>query len=323
MRSSKSATAAVAAAAALLLTQGIGQPARAQPTIAAPSRNFDVGNLHVERFGQGSPALILIPGLSMGAWTWTGQIATFSADHAVYAVTIDGFDGTPTAPPPIISKADAAIVQLVKQEDLVKPVLIGHSIGGHLALRLVEEHSDLFACAVLVDTMPYYPPPAPGQSAQQREQGIAQLADGIQSAPDWLYEEQTRSAVAGMVTDGHEADAVVQHSLSSDRATLAAAMTEMSTEDLRPKLGDIAIPVLVVAPVSPHAPYMNQALRALAPDQLTTAVRDWYLSQYLGAKTVTVETIANSKHFIMLDQPDALNAAIKGFLLALTPAAKP
>src|SRR5271166_4438814 len=167
MRPKKSATAGAAAVAAALLSQGAGQPATAQPTIAAPSRSFSVGNLHVERFGQGSPALILIPGLSMGAWTWTGQIATFSADHAVYAVTIDGFDGTPTAPPPIIAKADAAIVQLVRQENLVKPVLVGHSIGGHVALRLVEENADLFACAVLVDVMPYFPPPTPGQSPAQ------------------------------------------------------------------------------------------------------------------------------------------------------------
>src|SRR5215472_5763414 len=108
--------------AVLLAVCCIGPPAFAQATISAPSRTFDVGNLHVERFGQGSPALILIPGLSMGAWTWTGQIATFASDHAVYAVTIDGFDGTPTSPPPVIAKADAAIMQLVKQENLVKPV---------------------------------------------------------------------------------------------------------------------------------------------------------------------------------------------------------
>jgi pimeloyl-ACP methyl ester carboxylesterase len=323
MTSRRSATAAVAAVAAVLLTQAVGRPACAQPTIAAPAKTFDVGNLHVERFGHGSPALILIPGLSMGAWTWTGQIATFSSDHTVYAVTIDGFDGTPIAPPPIISKADAAILALVKQEDLVKPILIGHSLGGHLALRLVEEHSDLFSCAVLVDVMPYFPPPTAGQSDQQRAQGIQQLADGIQSAPDWLYEEQMRSAIAGLVTDSHEADVVTQHSLSSDRATLAAATTEMSMEDLRPKLGDIAVPVLVVAPVSSQAPYMNQTLRALTPDQLTTTVRAWYAGQYIGAKTVTVETIANSKHFIMLDQPDALNAAIKTFLSTLAPAEKP
>ena len=323
MRSRTFATAAVAAIAAVTLTQSMGQPAIAQPTIAAPSRSFDVGNLHVERFGQGSPALILIPGLSMGAWTWTGQIATFAGDHAVYAVTIDGFDGTPVSPPPIIAKADTAILQLVKQENLVKPVLVGHSLGGHLALRLVEEHSDLFACAVLLDTMPYFPPPAAGQSAQQREQGIEQLAEGIQTAPDWLYEEQTRATVSGMVTDAHEVDAVVQHSLTSDRTTLAQATTEMSTEDLRPKLADISVPVLVVAPVSSQAPYMNAALRALTPDQLTATVRDWYAGQYAGAKTVTVQTIANSKHFIMLDQPDALNAEIRTFLNALSPVVKP
>jgi pimeloyl-ACP methyl ester carboxylesterase len=315
MRTWKSAAAAVAAA---LAVSTIGHNATAQPAIPAPSRTFDVGNLHVQRFGQGSPALILIPGLSMGAWTWTAQIATFATDHAVYAVTIDGFDGTPISPPPIIPKADAAIMQLVKQENLTKPVLVGHSIGGHLALRLLEEHSDVFAGAVLVDTMPYFPPPTTGQTPQQRQAGIDQFADGIQSAPDWIYEEQTRAAVGGMVTDAHEADAVAQHSLTSDRATLAAATEEMSTEDLRPKLSSVAVPVLVVAPVSAQAPYMNDALRALTPDQLNTTIRDWFAGQYAGAKTVSVQTIANSKHFVMLDQPDALNAMIKSFMDGLT-----
>ena len=314
MRISGLATDAVAALTVVLLSAALAAPAAAQPTLALPSKTFDVGNLHVQRFGQGSPALIFIPGLSMGAWIWNAQVAMFASDRAVYTVTVDGFDGIPASPPPVIGKADAAILQLVQQENLVKPVLVGHSLGGHLAQRLLEEQPTLFGGAIVLDTMPYYPPPVDGQSPAQREQGIRQLADGIQSAPDWLYAQQTQVYAMGMVTDSREADAVAQHSLTSDRATLAAATTEMSDEDLRPKLVTITAPVLVVAPVSAQAPYMNDALRALTPDQLTATVRAWYASQYVGGRTVTVETIANSKHFIMLDQPDALNAMIKTFL---------
>jgi pimeloyl-ACP methyl ester carboxylesterase len=317
--------AASAAALALALTAALlmlGLPrsaAAADPGITSPNRSFAIGDMRFDRYGRGEPALILIPGLSMGSWTWQAAISAFSSDHAVYAATLAGFDGMPPSTPPYIDQADTAVMQLITQERLTKPVVIGHSVGGHLALRLVEEHSDLLGGVILVDATPYFPPLQAGQTAEQRAQGIAQLAEGIASAPDWLYEDQTRATVSGMVTDAKQVDNVVQHSLRSDRATLARVTSEMSNEDLRPGLVKIAAPVLVVAPVSAQAPYMNDALRALTPDQLTDTVRNYYAQQYLGARTVTVQTIANSKHFIMLDQPDALNAAIKAFLAGLQP----
>jgi len=294
--------------------------APAQPATASPSSSFAIGNMRFDKYGPAAdpgPALILIPGLSMGAWEWQSTISAFAVDHTVYAATLDGFDGTQPAAGPYIPQADNAIVQLVRKENLKAPVLVGHSMGGHLALRLVEEHSDVFGGAVIVDETPYFPPLAAGQTAQQRAQGIADLAEGIQSAPDWLYDDQTRSTAASMVNDPAQADNIAQHSLRSDRATLAGATSEMSLEDLRPGLARITVPVMVIAPVSSQAPYMNEQLRALTPDQLTATIRNYYASQYDGAKTVTVQTIANSKDFVMLDQPDALNAAIKNFLTGL------
>lgn len=310
---------AAAIAAALSLLGNTRAAAAAEPVITSPNGSVSIGDMRFDRYGRGEPALILIPGLSMGAWTWQAAISAFSSDHTVYAATLAGFDGMPPSTPPYIDQADAAVVQLVTQERLTKPIVIGHSVGGHLALRLLEERSDLFGGAVIVDATPYFPPLQAGQTPQQRAQGIASLADGIASAPDWLYEDQTRVTVSGMVSDAKQIDNVVQHSLRSDRATLARVTSEMSNEDLRPGLVKIAAPILVVAPVSAQAPYMNDALRALTPDQLTDTVRNYYAQQYLGARTVTVQTIANSKHFIMLDQPDALNAAIKAFLAGLQP----
>ena len=291
--------------------------ANAQP-IPTPAKSFVIGNMHFDRYGQGEPAIIMLPSLSVNSWTWSSTIAEMSADHTIYAGNMAGFDGLPPSPPPYIQQADAAIMNLIRQENLKSPVLVGHSLGGHIALRLLEEHPDLFAGAVIVDETPYFPPLQPGQTLQQRAQNVSQLADGIASAPDWLYENQTRSTAATMVTDATQAQIVADHSLRSDRTTLAGATTEMSLEDLRPGLDKITAPLLVIAPVSADAPYMNNQLRGLTPAQLAATIHDYYASQYAGAKTVTVETIANSKHFIMLDQPGALNAAIKNFLTVVT-----
>jgi pimeloyl-ACP methyl ester carboxylesterase len=304
-------------AAALLSTLAFGSSAAAQTfTTPPPSSSLVIGNMRFERYGQGDPALILLPGLSMGAWQWAGTIDAFSKDHAVYAATLAGFDGTPPAQPPYLAQADAAVITLVQQQGLKKPVMIGHSLGGHLALRLIEEHSDLFSGAVLVDTTPYFPPLQTGQTPAQRDANVAMLADGIRSAPDIFYEAQMRQTVATMVTSPVDIETVIEHALRSDRTTLAGTTSEMS-EDLRPALSRIAVPTLVVAPVSHEAPYMTDALRALTPQQLDDTIRNYYASQFPGAKTVTVQTIDGSKHFVMLDQPDALNAAISSFLSSL------
>ena len=37
-----------------------------------------------------------------------------------------------------------------------KPVIIGHSLGGFLAIRLAEEHSDLISGAVAIDGLPVF-----------------------------------------------------------------------------------------------------------------------------------------------------------------------
>ena len=306
------------AAAFVVMSAAVQCPAAAQTfSTPPPSTTFLIGGMRFEKYGQGEPALILIPGLSMGSWTWASTINAFAKNHTVYAATLAGFDGTPPVQPPYIQQADASIVALLAQERLKKPVIIGHSLGGHLALRLLEEHPELFAGAVVVDATPYFPPLQAGQTPAQRSANIEMLADAIRSAPDIMYAAQTRATVTSMVSSPADADIVTERALRSDRNTLAGVTSEMS-EDLRSDLGRIAAPTLVVAPVSRDAPYMTDALRALTPQQLDDTIRNYYASQFAGARTVTVQTIDGSKHFVMLDQPDALNAAIAAFLARLS-----
>jgi len=301
-----------------MATLALGRRAAAQTFIPPPpAASLFIGNMRFDKYGQGEPALILVPGISMGAWTWASAIKAFQKDHLVYAATLAGFDGTPPAPPPYLARADASIVALIKQEGLQKPVIVGHSLGGHLVLRMLEDHPDLFAGAVVVDATPFFPPLQPGQTLAQRNADIDLLAGSIRSAPDPLYAAQTRAMVANMVTSPADVDIVSQHALRTDRNTLAVVTSEMS-EDLRPGLSRIAVPTLIVAPVSRDAPYMTDALRALTPQQLDDTIRNWYASQFVGAKTITVQTINGSKHFVMLDQPDALNAVIGAFLARLS-----
>ena len=144
----------------------------AQP--AAPVER--VGTLQVERHGAHGPAVILIPGLEGGPWVWQRTIEQLQKDHVVYAVTLAGFDGVP-APRDggsLFDRADASLLQLIRQHKLDKPVLLGHSLGGTLALRFAGEHAGLISGVVAVDGLPIFPGMERG-SAEQRKAMAAQM----------------------------------------------------------------------------------------------------------------------------------------------------
>ncbi len=112
-------------------------PAFAQPALST------VGTLTVQRHGNQGQPVILIPGLQGGPWVWKQTIDRLSKHHVVYAVTLAGFDGVPapTDGGNLFDHANASLLQLIKQHQIDKPVLVGHSLGGTLAIRFATEHA--------------------------------------------------------------------------------------------------------------------------------------------------------------------------------------
>ena len=109
---------------------------------------FDVGTMHVERHGERGSPVILIPGLASGAWVWKDTIAALQGEHRVYAVTLAGFDGRPAVRGDVLALAATSLQELIVSQRLDKPVLVGHSLGGTLALMFAATHSDLIGGAV-------------------------------------------------------------------------------------------------------------------------------------------------------------------------------
>jgi len=87
--------------------------------------------------------MIFIPGLGCGSWVWDGAVKAYAAKHAVYVVTLAGFDGIPAPANPSIDAADASLLQLLTAEKLDRPILVGHSLGGLVLLRLLERFPGL------------------------------------------------------------------------------------------------------------------------------------------------------------------------------------
>lgn len=288
------------------------------PVNAGPNPKVStVGTLRVERYGSGSPAMIFIPGLACGSWVWDGAVKEYAAKHAVYVVTLAGFDGVPASANPSIDGADASLLQLLTSEKLDRPILVGHSLGGFLALRFGTEHATLVRAVVSVDGTPVFPTFAQ-MTAEQRIAAAKGIGAQLASATPDQFAANEKRMVAAMVTAPTDAERVAAYSANSDPKAVAAYATDLFAADLRPQLPQLTVPTLEVAPV----PTTPAAFEPPAAATTTMADREagykaFYTGLFVGAPKITVETIPNSRHFIMIDQPQALFAAIDAFVAGL------
>lgn len=109
--------------------------------------------LYHEVAGRGTPALVMIHGGGCDHTAFAPQLAHFQAGHRVVAVDLRGH-GRSDAPIQEYTIPGFAedVISLCQQLDLDKPVLIGHSLGGRIALEVVAQHPDLPAAVVAVES---------------------------------------------------------------------------------------------------------------------------------------------------------------------------
>ena len=287
--------------------------AAAAQTPSDPNRLFADSKLVVrDRFsdeivGKG-PDLVMIPGLASSRATWKATAERLRGHYRLHLIQIAGFSGEPArangAGDVLVPTAEAIDAYLVEAK-LTPATVIGHSLGGTTTLYLAEKHGDHLKKALMVDALPFFggmqDPKATADSIRpmaekQRDAMLASAAKGPMSAEALAPQMKAMSKVPATQL------MVAQWGVISDRAVVAHAMYDDLTLDLRPGLTAIKTPMVLVypdnAPLGVPAGMMEKIYPAL----------------YAPAPTVKTVQVKDSEHFVMLDQPEAFNAALDAFL---------
>lgn len=153
------------------------------------------------RAGAGTP-VALIHGLSGSSRWWSRNIDALAARHLVAAVDLTGFGRNRRYTvfpeiPPSFREVSALLARWL--ETFGQPVhVIGHSMGGQLAIRVAAERPDLVRSLILVNSagMPFHVDPRPHVRTLPRPPyggpGIARVL-----VPDFLRAGPASVAVAG------------------------------------------------------------------------------------------------------------------------------
>ncbi|MBU1311224.1 MAG: alpha/beta hydrolase [Gammaproteobacteria bacterium] len=280
--------------------------------ITAPVQQQACACFDVKVVGQG-PAVILIPGVASSGEVWQSTVEALQADYQLHILTLAGFAGVQPIPMQswgegYLATQQHAILRYISEQQLDKPVVIGHSLGGYLALALAANSPEQISAAINVDGLPALgaligEKSASSIPANHKPQSADATKPGNTPAPQRGFDPQ--SMAKSMASDESWQQRIVADMYRSDGMTSGRVMGELMRADLRPALSNIRVPVLTLGALQHGAPYTT-------PEQ----VQAGYESQLANAPTQyhSFAFARDSKHFIMADAPTWLNQHITQFL---------
>ncbi len=253
--------------------------------------------------GTGDP-VIFIPGLTSSPRAFHAALSS-PLDAQAHWITLAGFAGV-AAPPStdnFVEDAAQSLATFIESEDLSDVKLVGHSMGGVLSLMIASRLPERVDSVLIVDSVPFLP--ALFQPGITEERAALQAA-GVKAQ----FENMPREQFLNMMGQGLPRQATSEDSQSlvfedikmSDQASIAAATADLLGTDYSYLLEAVQAPVTVLVP--------HNALIGTTPQQHVSI----YRALYAGLSDVDFDLVENSRHFVMLDQPDVFDAALSRFL---------
>ncbi len=275
-------------------------PSAAETATATAPAEERMAHISVTTIGDKGTPVILIPGLASPRAVWDGIAPDLAKTHRVYLVQVNGFGGDAAGEngkPGVLEGVAADLDGYIRKHNIKDAAIIGHSIGGLLAMMMGARYPASTGRVMVVDALPFFsllfdPAMTVDMVRPFAEQARAKtLATPLPTAPVtadpggiWSITPEGRIKIANW-------------SAKAAPAATAHALYEAMTTDVRPALGKITAKPFIVLYATGAGPRAKMI----------------WENGYAGSPAKLVP-IADSWHFIMLDQPTAFHAAVTDFL---------
>ena len=245
--------------------------------------NRDGVEIYYEVHGSGPP-LLLSHGYSATSQMWKGQIEAFSRDFKLIVWDMRGHGASDypedqNAYSEAATVADMAVLLDALGEE--KAIIGGLSLGGYMTLAFNVAHPERVSGLLIIDT-------GPGYRNDEAREGWNRNA--LRTA------ERYENEGLGRLAAGSPEMRASTHRSADGLARAARGMLVQKDARVIASLPTIAVPSLVVVGAN-DTPFL--------------AASDYMAAKIPGAKKVV---IAGAGHAANIDQPEAFNAAVLGFL---------
>lgn len=250
----------------------------------------------VTKTGEGKKTAVFIPGFASSGDVWAETVSDLQQDYTCYVLTMPGFAGTPAEEAPSFESWKNQIAAYIKSEGLDKPVLVGHSMGGGLALAVAADYPEIASKLIVVDALPCLPALQNPNFKANPEADYSAMIAPITNMSDEQFLMMQKSNIGFMTTDSLMFDKIVNWSVTSDRNTFARMYAEFSNTDLRERIKTIEIPSLILL------------------ESMFKNIKPMVAEQYKDLNNAQLEYADKGLHFIMYDDKEWYTNQLTGFL---------
>ena len=243
-------------------------------------------SLYYERAGSGERELLFVPGWCCDHTAFRPQFDHFARTESVTALDLRGVGQSdqPDAGYSIPQLADD-VAAFCGELGIEKPVVVGHSLGGMIAVELGGRYPALPSALVLVDPGPIDPLPATVEFFREFAEQL-EGADGHEIRRAYVHDMGAR--------DEELARWIVDHMCAVEQPIAAAVIRGVSQWNGREVLARCNVPVLLLRAGLGEDPDVLR-LRKIKPD-------------------IELGVTVGAGHFHQLEVPEQVNAMIERFL---------
>lgn len=267
---------------------------------------FESSYFSISTIGAG-PDVILVPGLASSASVWDGTVAALEERYTFHIVQVAGFAGAPArgndGNDNILDDL-AADLALYSGQFETPPSLVGHSLGGLVALKAAIDPNAKLDRLVIVDVLPFFSVLMdPEATAESIAPVSAIMKAAMLAQSDDVFSLRQAEALSALTKSDADIERALKWSVESNRAVMAQAMSEVLVTDLRAEIEAISVPTTILYAKDDAIPNMD-------------GVEAFYHDLYSVVPSHVLIPVEDAFHFMMLDQPDAFNAAMEAGLRA-------
>jgi pimeloyl-ACP methyl ester carboxylesterase len=232
--------------------------------------------------------IVLVHGLGSSAAVWD-ELVPYLQGCEVWTYELPGHGSSPPLPGLTLSTAVEDLARFIAEHDIVYPSLVGHAMGGVIAMRYALDHPRDVKRLVVIDA-------APKQLATPEQK--MQITDGLTKD----YDRFVARMFLNMSPRKDVTERVLDQALRTDSASFITLLMSSFDFDLTADLPGLTPPLLVIG------------------SQLFFPDKDNVRSEldrmgFLLAPTINFKRLADIGHFPMLEQPAYLASIIRAFIL--------
>ena len=250
----------------------------------------------VIKTGKGKQAILFIPGFASSGEVWNETKTAFEKDFTCYTLTMAGFADAKPYPSPSFENWKAGIATYIKTNKIEKPIVIGHSMGGGLALALAADYPDLIGKIVVVDALPCLAALSNVSFKSKENNDCSPMVAQMTAMNETQFYEMQKQAMPRLLQDASKLEMVVDWSVKSDRKTFAQMYCDFFNTDLRERISTVKCPSLILL----ESNFIN----------LKPAIEE----QYKNLKTANFQYANKGLHFIMYDDKDWYLVQLNNFI---------